>query len=167
MGADVPLDRADAGDHFHSHIWLMPWPMLHTFVVAFFYDSLLRITKKLWDPFGFDNDHFSLDPILVLAERAIFANMGHSESNDMPESLHKIWISAKEKAKDKDKAKDAEKDEDKDKAKDIQMWEKGKKEKQEADKAVSESDDGKEIDLLSHGVRNDAKEKKREHEKEK
>merc|ERR1712139_179103 len=101
---------AALAEHFHAHILTMPWSMLHTFIVAFFYDSILQMILSLWDIFSVDLDDLHLDPILVLAERSTFANLGLSEKADLPGPLSKKWAEMKDAPDD---AKGDKKDKDK------------------------------------------------------
>merc|ERR1719321_440074 len=84
------------GHTYHAHIWTLPWPMLEAFVVALFYDLLLKINNHLWNPFGIDMDDLSLDPVLITTERSSFFNLGRSEQEDLPAPLKKMWAATKE-----------------------------------------------------------------------
>lgn len=102
-------------DHMHMHIMTLPWPMMSTFITAFFYDSCLQMLLTLWDAFGVDLDDLHLDPILVLTERQIFANLAHAESQQVPATLAKTLANVNKEKDDKDKGDKKDKAEKKEK----------------------------------------------------
>lgn len=77
--------------HYHAHLWTLPTVMVRTWLVAFFYESLMNITRTLFNPFAMDLDMLHLDPVLVMTERSVFANLGHTEEHDMPQRLKDLW----------------------------------------------------------------------------
>jgi len=89
---------------YHNHVWLLPWAVLRSFVVAFFYDALLHIVALLWEPFGTHADRLDLDAVVVTIERSTFVNFGRLESSDLSESLRQTWQDSQEMAGSKDKS---------------------------------------------------------------
>ncbi|CAJ1393612.1 unnamed protein product [Effrenium voratum] len=126
--------------NFYPHIWLLPAAMLECFTVTVIYDAIHQITVILFEPFGLLHvDSLNLDPVLVLAERCTFANLGRTEKDDIPEPLLQIWLKSKA-VKDKDKDDDDKKEKKEKKDKD-EKGEKGDKAEKEKDK---DDDDKKE-----------------------
>jgi len=89
---------------YHNHVWLLPWAMLRSFVLAFFYDALLQIVALLWEPFGTHVDRLNLDAVIVAIERSTFANLGRAEGSDLPEPLRQTWQDSQKMGKSKDKS---------------------------------------------------------------
>uniref|UniRef100_A0A7S1B2G4 Uncharacterized protein n=1 Tax=Noctiluca scintillans TaxID=2966 RepID=A0A7S1B2G4_NOCSC len=119
------------GTQYHAHIWTLPCVFLRVWLVAFFYDSLMQITRILFNPFAVELDNLHLDPVLVLTERSIFANMALKEHHDLPEDLRELWLRVKE-IPDEKEGKEGKDKKDKDTEKEKKDKEK-KKQDQEKD----------------------------------
>jgi len=112
----ILLPFAAIHENYYPHIWTMPFPMFNTFIVTFFYDSMLQIASIISDPFDVHVDSLFMDPVLVSTERATFWNLGMSCDGHLPEPLRTTWDNVKHlKEKDDKGSDDEEKKENKEK----------------------------------------------------
>lgn len=102
----VVITPASALSSYTAHLWTLPGPMMRAFIVAFFYNTVLALHQSLWNPYDQTFvDALNLDPILVVTERTVFANLSRTEKGDLPNLLAEDWAAVKDLKEEKKKEK--------------------------------------------------------------